>query len=294
MTDEERRAHNRARGQAYRLTHADKCRASAAAYRAAHKKVPPPMPTVKVCAHCAVEKPRAAFAIRYHPTGARPNRGALGVDRICKACRSHLRKPTLAAERAHQIALAAAHLKTCNVCRATKPYADFAKRRASTDGLSHTCRACANARTARFREAHPTHHAEWYERNRTEKAAYWAKWRERNVDRVQANYRQWATDNADRVRAISAQRNAAKVQATPPWVDPDALRAVYREAIRLTRETGIRYDVDHIVPLRSRFVCGLHVPWNLQLLPRAENLRKGNAFRPHTVRPQAPSDAAGR
>lgn len=71
-------------------------------------------------------------------------------------------------------------------------------------------------------------------------------------------------------------RRAAKMQRTPAWVDQGALIELYRQAQALTEATGSPHHVDHIVPLRGRTVSGLHVPWNLRVVPASKNLRKYN------------------
>jgi hypothetical protein len=82
--------------------------------------------------------------------------------------------------------------------------------------------------------------------------------------------------NRGYARALCAKWNASLLMACPSWVDWKALQAIYREAVRITLQTGIQHDVDHIVPLQSKTVCGLHVPWNMQILTHSENARKGN------------------
>lgn len=62
----------------------------------------------------------------------------------------------------------------------------------------------------------------------------------------------------------------------PPWVDLTAIAAIYAEAARITAETGVVHEVDHIWPLAGRDACGLHVPWNLRVITAVENRTKGN------------------
>lgn len=73
---------------------------------------------------------------------------------------------------------------------------------------------------------------------------------------------------------------AQRKRATPDWVDRRALAAVYIESARKTLSTGIIHSVDHIVPVINPIVCGLHVPWNLQVMVHEENVKKSNRWWP--------------
>jgi len=70
------------------------------------------------------------------------------------------------------------------------------------------------------------------------------------------------------------RRRQREARATPPWADRAAIRAIYKKAKRLSKSTGEQHVVDHIVPLDGKLVCGLHVSWNLRVIPWLENARK--------------------
>lgn len=102
------------------------------------------------------------------------------------------------------------------------------------------------------------------------------RWYDLNKQKsFEAHYR-WAAANPDKVAAAAARYRAARRRQMPSWVDHDAIAAVYAEARAIREATGEEYHVDHIVPLKGESVCGLHVPWNLQILPGPENRSKGN------------------
>lgn len=69
---------------------------------------------------------------------------------------------------------------------------------------------------------------------------------------------------------------AHRVCARPPWITKAEVSEPYMEAQRLSVETGIAHEVDHIIPLLGKNVCGLHVPWNLRVITRRVNRAKSN------------------
>ena len=112
----------------------------------------------------------------------------------------------------------------------------------------------------------------WCETHPEEIAAYYKKRYENVPKKVAMANKKWRQSNPEKTRAMTARRRAAKVKATPSWVDHKELAKIYAEAVRC----GLQ--VDHIVPIRHPRVCGLHVPWNLQLLTKTQNCRKNNQF----------------
>lgn len=120
--------------------------------------------------------------------------------------------------------------------------------------------------------------SDWYQENR-EQVIHAAATRPAHVRR---EYQEaWKERNLVWVRADTKARRRKHRQATPTWitrVQKSQIRELYKIAITMTQTTGEQYVVDHIYPLRSEIVCGLHVPWNLRVVTRDENLRKSNTL----------------
>lgn len=103
------------------------------------------------------------------------------------------------------------------------------------------------------------------------------RWTSENTALKRQSDKAWREQNRARDRANKARYRAAMRKATPPWLTAQhkqEILAFYEEAERLTIETGILHEVDHIHPLQAGCACGLHVPWNLRVIPRVENNRR--------------------
>lgn len=105
----------------------------------------------------------------------------------------------------------------------------------------------------------------------------------RPPEQLRAYRNAWKEANKVQVRADTKARRRKHREATPDWLSrkqKSEVRQLYQAAITLTQTTGDQYVVDHIYPLRSEVVCGLHVPWNLRVMTQEENLKKSNSLPP--------------
>jgi len=100
------------------------------------------------------------------------------------------------------------------------------------------------------------------------------EYRIKNADKYASLARAWAKNHPERVKATNANRRAIKLQATPSWSEKELISRLYVEANKYG------WHVDHVVPLRGKTVCGLHVHANLQVLESTENVSKGNRHWP--------------
>jgi hypothetical protein len=117
---------------------------------------------------------------------------------------------------------------------------------------------------------------DWYQANK-EQVILAANTRPAEVKREYRNT--WKENHKVQVRADTKARRRKHREATPIWLSrkqKSEIRQIYQIAITMTQTTGEQYVVDHIVPLRSDEVCGLHVPWNLRVITQEENVKKSN------------------
>lgn len=132
--------------------------------------------------------------------------------------------------------------------------------------------------------------------NPTKTKAYFKEYREKNWEKLRIAKNKWISENKKEDRAMKnawARRNPGKVAANvknykwskykrcPKWLtkkQKTEIKEFYILAQELSWLSEESLEVDHIVPLRGRNVSGLHVPWNLQILPKTLNRQKRNIW----------------
>jgi hypothetical protein len=141
-------------------------------------------------------------------------------------------------------------VKKCGSCKEVKPLSNFHKNKSQYDGLNGKCKECRKE-----------YDAEWCLVNR-EKVLAWKRQANKNM----------TLESRRNKNALNRLRAGRLKTATPPWADRQEIRYIYN----LATERGL--VVDHIVPLKHKLVCGLHVPDNLRCIPASMNATKSNKF----------------
>lgn len=99
-------------------------------------------------------------------------------------------------------------------------------------------------------------------------------------DKRKIYLKEFAAKNRHKINASLANRRANKLKATPLWANNFFIKEIYHLSNIRSKVTGFKWNVDHIVPLRSKFVCGLHCEANLQVIPAKANQIKSNLIWP--------------
>ena len=132
-----------------------------------------------------------------------------------------------------------------------------------------TCCECANATANASKRKNPKKYVE-----------HAARWSKANPEKVKAMHLRANRANPGRRNLWTANYRSAKDLRTPSWLNAGhtlEFESIYGYCASL-RKCGLDYHVDHVVPLRGTTVSGLHVPWNLQVIPGSDNTQKGNRF----------------
>lgn len=142
---------------------------------------------------------------------------------------------------------------------------------------NRTCIRCGNPFGAERRKdsLHCSRHCSERTNGKKKMARYRAGHPEEHRIRKKASYLR----HRDTYIKLVLKRRFRSIDAEPKWLSPEdrvAIKIIYRRALERARDTGIKHEVDHVVPLQGLNVCGLHVPWNLQIMAASQNRAKSN------------------
>lgn len=149
-----------------------------------------------------------------------------------------------------------------------------AYRAANLDLCKSRQKTYRNENPDKIKEGKKTYYQASKERTRSIRNEYSKAYRLANKEKTKEYRRQYVFDNKHLFRLKCADRRAKKKLCTPNWADRESMADIYKEA------EYQQMQVDHIVPIRSKLVCGLHWEGNLQLLSQYNNAIKSNKIWP--------------
>ena len=132
------------------------------------------------------------------------------------------------------------------------------------------------------RDYYNYHRRVYIEKNREKFNARRREVRLQNIEKERIKQRQYYEKNKERLRAqvrhANIKRKSYVIKATPKWANEFFIKEIYHLAQLRSCHLGYKWHVDHIVPLRSKIVCGLHVENNLRVIPGQQNQFKSNRY----------------
>lgn len=171
-------------------------------------------------------------------------------------------------------------MKLCTQCNEVKDKTEYYRFKKDAE-----CKECAKERAKLY--LYPNQDAPRGQKSSQQRRETQARYREKNRDKIRAGQRRYVQENKAQVLARTHKYQAQKLNATPKWLTKEQcaqMEDTFIEAKQLTEalswlnEDNCPFEVDHIVPLCGENVKGLHVPWNMQIMPRSINRKKHNKY----------------
>lgn len=168
----------------------------------------------------------------------------------------------------------------CSKCGIIKGRESFYKNNSAPGGLRKECKKCSKSIGKKYRRINNNEVKErislWNSKNKDKIRVIQKRYSDNNRELRRECCRKWQKNNKAKDAARSALKRANIKMATPAWANHKYIELFYRLAKIEEKRTGKSVHVDHMYPINSPLVCGLHVEDNLQLLFSSENISKKN------------------